>query len=580
MADAFKTIREQLLEKLRAALQGCFAEQGWQAELPSITLTPPKQAEHGDFACPVALQLAKPLRKNPREIAQRLQEAVGDAGGLLSKTEVAGPGYLNLFVAAKAWHRVLTDMLRVGPDFLRSNWGAGRRVLLEYVSANPTGPLHIAHGRGAVVGDVVARLLEMTGHRVSREYYVNDLGNQVDVLARSVYLRYGELFGRAFTPPEDFYPGDYVTDIARELAHAYGERYLDQPEADWLDVFRRGAVERMLARIRADLQAFGVHFDRWQSERELAERVDLQDFVASLQERELVYAQEGKLWFRSSELGDDKDRVVVREDGRPTYFASDIAYHHDKLERGHEHLINVWGADHGGYIARVRAGLQALGHSPATLEVLLVQMVSLSRGGEAVRMGKRLGTAVWLRDVVEEAGRDATRYFFVLRSPNSQMDFDLSLATQKSLDNPVYYAQMGHARMCSIARRAERQGIAEPTLAAGALDALQLPEELNLIKSMQLAPDVVSDAARSREPHRVVYYIQDLIAQFHSYYTQYKHSERVISDDPEKTEARLLLCRGLQQTLRALLEDVLGVHAPESMHLEDGEAASEPLESE
>lgn len=570
----FQTIQQQLARELQQAVGRLWQEAALAGESPKVQLAPPKQVEHGDYATTAALALAKSLKQNPRTIAEKLQRALGDAGGLLAKTELAGPGYVNFFVADAAWRRALAEILEAGESFLRSDEGRGRRVLVEYVSANPTGPLHIAHGRGAVTGDVLASLLAAVGFAVEREYYVNDLGNQTDVLARSMYLRYAELCGRTLTPPEDFYPGEYVTELARALYERDGERHLDRPEGEWLPAFRDFGIARMLERIRADLASFGVRMDRFVSERELTERLGFSDLLARLERAGHVYDDGGKKWFRTTTFGDDKDRVVVREDGRPTYFASDILYHDDKVRRGYHQLINIWGADHGGYVARVKAGLAGLGHDPNALDLVLVQMVSLSRGGEAVRMGKRLGTAVWLQDVVGEAGRDATRYFFVMRRSDSQLDFDLELATKKSLDNPVFYAQMGHARLSSIARKAREAGIPEPVSGPGALEALALPAELGLVKTLVLAPEVVRDAALSYEPHRIVHYIQDLIGQFHSYYTQYKGSERVLSDDPAKTRARLLLCRALQTTLRGLL-GLLGVGAPEVMVLPEGDQGDE-----
>jgi arginyl-tRNA synthetase len=568
--SGFRTVRQKLTERLEAATSELWRSAGQAGAAPEVQLTPPKQAEHGDYATSTAMLLAKGLKQNPRAIAEKLQRALGNADGLLAKTEIAGPGFLNLFVADGTWRQALADILAAGEDFIKSDFGGGKRVLMEYVSANPTGPLHIAHGRGAVTGDVIANLLAAAGFKVDREYYINDLGNQIDVMARSIYLRYGELFGRTFTAPEDFYPGEYITEMATELKAAAGDRYLERPEAEWLEPIRDFGIERMMARIKDDLGRFGVRFDRFVSEKELTSRVGADGVIARLEKAGHIYEQEGKKWFRTTAFGDDKDRVVIREDGRPTYFASDITYHAEKMSRGYEELIDIWGADHGGYIARVKAALAGLGYDPQVLTVLLVQMVSLSRGGEAVRMGKRLGTAVWLRDVIDEAGMDATRYFFVMRSSASQLDFDLELATKKSLDNPVYYAQMGHARMCSIERKARAAGVAEPALGEGALDALVLPAELNLIKTMLLAPEVVRDAGVAHEPHRVVHFIQELIGQFHSYYTQYKNTERVISDDAAKTRARLLLCRALRDTLHALLS-LLGVGAPEQMILTETE---------
>jgi arginyl-tRNA synthetase len=561
-------MRTKLTRQVVAALESLKGSGTITVDIPRVQLVPPKHAAHGDFATAAALALAKPLKKNPREIAGMLQKALGNAGGLLDKTEIAGPGYLNMFVARSAWHRLLSEILAAGESFVRSDHGGGRRILVEFVSANPTGPLHIAHGRGAVTGDVIAGLLDAAGYDVEREYYINDLGHQTDVYARSLHLRYCELFGRTVATPEDFYPGEYVTELAALLKEELGDRYLDAEESEWIDVFRNRGIELMRERIRADLDAFGIRFDNWVSERELTARVGLDDLVARLERSGHVFEADGKKWFCSTDFGDDKDRVVVRDDGRPTYFASDIAYHDEKMSRGFEKLINVWGADHAGYIARVQAGMQALGYAKDALEIILIQMVSLSRGGQSVKIGKRLGTAVWLRDVIAEAGKDATRYFFVMRRSDAQLDFDIELATKKSLDNPVYYAQMGHARMCSIARRAKEAGVPDPGDGEGALDALVLPEELGMIKTMGQAPDVIADAADAHEPHQVVYFIQDLIGQFHSYFTQYKNTEKVVSDDAAKTRARLLMCQALRTTLRALL-GVLGVDAPDRMVLEE-----------
>lgn len=567
------TLKQKLTQELRDALASLYADGFLEGDAPKIQLTPPKQESHGDFACNVALMLAKPAKKNPREIATRLVDALGDAKGLLEKVDIAGPGFINLFASTAAWHASLADVIEAGGEYIRSDHGGDKKILLEYVSANPTGPLHVAHGRGAVTGDVVANLLDAAGYSVEREYYVNDLGNQVDVMARSIHIRYQELHGRKVDHPEDFYPGEYINEIAEVLKKETGDSYLDAPESEWLEQFRDAGIRLMMERIKTDLANFGIRFDRYVSERELSKRIDLVGMADELQAKGHVYENEGKKWFRSTEFGDDKDRVVIREDGRSTYFCSDIAYHRDKMQRGFDHLINVWGADHGGYIARVKAGMSAFGYEADALEILLIQLVSLTRGGEAVRMGKRLGTAVWLRDVVGEAGKDATRYFFVMRRSDSQFDFDLDLATKKSLDNPVYYAQMGHARMCSIQRRAEEQGVPPAELGPGALDALTLPEELKLIKMMARAPEVVVSAAEAREPHQIVFYVQELIAQFHSYFTQYSRTERVVSDDPVKTRARLLLCSALRTTLASLL-GVLGVDAPERMTLEDNAAES------
>ncbi|MBJ80717.1 MAG: arginine--tRNA ligase [Myxococcales bacterium] len=564
----FVTLKERLQNELKGKLEQWWQDSGFDGEPPALSLEESKSVGHGDFACTLALALAKPLKKNPRQIAQDLENAFGDANGLLEKSEIAGPGFLNFFVRPGAWHDTLFDILETGSDFMCSNEGEGERILLEFVSANPTGPLHIAHGRGAVVGDVLASLLNMAGYKATREYYVNDLGNQIDTMARSIYFRYAELYGQKDPEPEDFYPGEYVIDLARAIQEEFKEEFLGQPENQWLEYFAKRGVSLMLERIREDLETFGIHFDHFQSERLLAEENPLDALVSELEERGVVFTQDGKKWFRTTDFGDDKDRVVLREDGRTTYFTSDIAYHKIKFERGAQRLINVFGADHGGYVTRVKAGIAAMGYSAAALDCILVQMVSLSRGGEAVRMGKRAGNAIWLRDVLDEVGKDAIRYHFIMRRADAQMEFDLELATKKSLDNPVYYAQMGHARLCAIRRKAEAENIALPQLERNSLDALLLPEELSLIKTLTKAPEVIAEAANAYEPHKVVYFIQDLIALFHSYYSKYKGEERVISEDEKKTKARLLLCQALELSLKRLLE-VLGVSAPEEMYLSD-----------
>ena len=576
----------RLREALGDALDSLFEAGTLTGPRLGVTLQEPRHEGHGDFACAVALSLARTARKNPRQIATELQKALGDANGLLEKAEIAGPGFLNLFVKAEAFHQDLVSLIKSGDDYLRSNEGRGKRVLVEFVSANPTGPLHVAHGRGAVIGDVVANLLEATGHDVTREYYINDQGAQTEHLARSIYIRYGQSFGRELSPPSDFYPGDYVIDIAANLRETDGDRFLDAGESVWFEEFRRRGIAELTARIKSDCAAFGIIFGHWQSEIALTcavladGRDALPALLDDLKSGGFIDERDGKLWFRTTDFGDDKDRVVKRDDGRTTYFASDIAYHRDKLARGFDRLINVWGADHGGYIARVKAGIAALGHNPDVLDIILVQMVTLSRSGEPVRMGKRLGTAIWLREVIDEVGADAVRYSFAMRRSDAQLDFDLDLAKRQSMDNPLYYAQMGHARICSMASRAAELGYDVDAIAVTpeTVEALRLPEEIALIKTLLQAPGVVSDAARTSSPHLLPHYIQRLIAQFHGYYTRYKGDERVVSDDRQKTHARLLLCRALQTTLAGMLA-IIGVDAPERMYLSESKNETEIKES-
>jgi arginyl-tRNA synthetase len=568
------SIRTQLHGHIVAALQTLAQEHGTAVtELPRIALVPPKMAAHGDYSTPIALALGRKWGKAPKEIATRLQSQLGLMDGLLSRCDVAGPGHLNFFVDERVYrdhlHAVLSD-----PDAALVAPPSGEPpILLEYVSANPTGPLHVAHGRGAVHGDVLARLLTAAGRTVKREYYINDMGRQTDVMAESIYLRYGELLGRPFEPPTDFYPGAYITDIAQSLIDRDGDRYLTEPQQTWLPVLRAFGIEAMLSRIQQDLCAFNVPFDSWVSEQSICQPAILDDVIERLHKAGHTFVEDGKLWFKSTTFGDDKDRVLRRDDGRPTYFLTDLAYHDSKMQRGYKRLINIWGADHGGYVARLRAGLSALGHDGSALEVLLVQMVSLSQGGEAVRMGKRLGTAVWLAEVVDKAGADATRYLFSMRRIDAQMDFDIDLAMRRSIENPVYYAQMGHARLAAIGRKAQEANVTVRPLSRAALDGLTLPEEVDMLRTLARGPDVIEDAAAALEPHQVVHYMQELIAQFHSYYTRYKHTEKVISSDPDKTQARLLMCQGLQAVLKFLLT-TLGVSAPLSMSLDEGDDAS------
>lgn len=563
------SIRAQLHGHLAAALQRLVQAGELAADAcPRIALGPPKMAAHGDYTTPVALGLGRKIGEAPRSVAARLHAMLGDMDGLLRRTEIAGPGHLNFFVHEHVLRDNLFTILQAPDAALTHAPVFGRRILLEYVSANPTGPLHVAHGRGAVHGDVLARLLTAAGFKVDKEYYINDMGRQTDVMAESIYLRYGELLGRPFEAPKDFYPGAYITELAQALLDRDGEVYLGQSKDSWLPLFRAFGIASMLGRIRLDLQRFNVPFDFWVSEHEICQPDILQGVLNRLRQGGYTFVEDGKTWFKSTAFGDDKDRVVLRDDGRPTYFLTDLAYHDAKAQRGYTRLINIWGADHGGYVARVRAGLAALGHDPKMLEVLLIQMVSLSKGGEAVRMGKRLGTAVWLDEVVRQAGADATRYLFSMRRTDTQMDFDIDLAMRRSIENPVYYAQMGHARLAAIGRKADEAGIVRRPLARATLDGLILPEELDMLRMLARGPDVVEDAAHALEPHQVVHYMQELIAQFHSYYTRYKHNDKVISDDDAKTQARLLMCQAIGTVLRGLLT-LLGVSAPAAMSLDD-----------
>lgn len=536
------------------------------AEVPAeVAIEKPKRSDHGDFATTICLQLARPARKNPREIARSVLMHLQDPDGLLESAEMAGPGFINFRIRDEVWLETLRGIAAAGDTYGQSQTGAGKRVLVEFVSANPTGPLHVGHGRGAVIGDAVASLLQAVGYEVDREYYINDVGNQMNILGRSLFVRYQQACGRDVELPENHYVGVYISEIAQRFKAEHGETYVDADfEAD-RDFWIAAVKDEILVGIRKDLGRLGVNFDRWYSERSLHEAGRLLSVVDKLRAAGHVYDDEdGKVWFRSTAFGDEDDRVVVRDTGVPTYFAADIAYHDEKLERGYDLAIDVWGADHHGYIPRVKAALEALGHDPARLEVLLYQFVSLVEDGVQVRMTTRGGKFETLVDLLEDVGEDATRCNFVMRKSDAQFEFDLKLAKSQSLDNPVYYVQYGHARLCSIISKAEEAGHSVPGADVD-LSPLTLPEELELIKRSHDYPWVVQSAAANRAPHHVVFYLQELIGKFHGYYTKYKHSERVITDDAAKTAARLFLCDALRAVLANALA-LLGVSAPERMY--------------
>jgi arginyl-tRNA synthetase len=525
------------------------------SELPPLLLEPPKQREFGDLATNVAMIWAKSAKRPPRAIAEAILKNIDDPDGLLARTEIAGPGFLNFTFSSKFYVQQLRELAMGKGSAI--DLGHGRKVQVEFVSVNPTGPLHVGHGRVAVIGDVLARLHEATGFTVEREYYVNDAGNQMENLGRSLYLRYRELFGEPIEFPENGYPGDYVKDLALAVKQQYGNQYLNGDRDTAIKFFTKYGGDALLGTIRSQLQDFGIAFDFFFSEKAMRERGDVEQAMAELRSRGLLYTQDGAEWYCSTQFGDDKDRTVIKSDGELTYFASDIAYHRSKCERRFDKLINVWGADHHGYVARLKAAVQGLGYDPNVLKVVLVQMVQLTRGGEPVRMGKRTGEFVSLKEVLEEVGRDAARFFFLMRKSDSHLDFDLNLAKQQSSENPVFYVQYAHARVSSIFEQAAKSGIDLGDRAAVPVARLELAEEMELIRKMIQFNDVLEESVRDLEPHRLVFYLLDLAGEFHRYYNR----QRVISDDLGLSRARLLLIENVQKTLRRGLE-ILGVEAP------------------
>jgi len=527
------------------------------ADLPAFEVDTPKQPEHGDFATNAALILASQAKQPPRRIAEIIKDGLAAPAGTLEKVEIAGPGFINFFLTDDYWHQVLPEILRTGEAYGNCDLGVGQRVQVEFVSANPTGPLHIGHGRGAALGDALARLLTAAGYQVEREYYINDVGTQILTLGKSLAFRVRELQGEKVEFPADGYQGDYMKDLARHYLAEHGSPHLNPDEPDYLPLGSY-AADLILADIKKDLEDFGVTFDGWFSETGLFDQGWVERSFAFLKENNYVYEADGALWFAASRFGDEKDRVVRRSNGATTYFASDVAYHLNKFERGYDLVVDLWGADHHGYVPRLLAAAQALGMKNK-LHIILVQLVSLLRQGEPVAMTTRGGTFVTLREVLDEVGKDAARFIFLTRRADAHLDFDLELAKQPNAENPVYYVQYAHARLASVFRQAAAQGL-DFSPDAALLPLLSLPEELALLKMLANYPDLVEGAARQLEPHRLTYFLTDLASQLHSYY--YKH--RFISEDADLSQARLYLVLGVKTVLAHGL-DIVGGTAPESM---------------
>lgn len=547
-----------LLEKALAAAQrdGLLPP----GPMPPVEVEETREERHGDYASNIAMVMASRLRMNPRQIAVAIQERIDDGGRILEQVDIAGPGFLNFFIREGVWADHLGAVEVEGRRYGTHNIGVGGRVQVEFVSANPTGPLHIGHARGAVVGDVIANMLAAVGYEVQREYYINDAGNQMFNLGRSVYLRYLELAGRTVEFPEQCYQGDYIKELAGEILARDGLKHLERSADEVIPMFTDYAAGAILEGIKDDLRAFGVVFDCYFSERELYRDNGVMALLEKLRQDGYIYEQDGTLWFRTTQFGDEKDRVVVRRNGEPTYFAADIAYHLHKFSRGFQWVVDIWGADHHGYIPRVQAGIQALGYPREGLKVVLVQLVNLLRDGRPVAMSTRSGEFVTLREVVDEVGKDAARYNFLLRRTDSHLDFDLEVAKRQSNENPVYYVQYAHARIASILRMAAERGLQAPFFHDAPRHLLTLPEEISLIKRVIKYPEVVAGAALALEPHRLTFYLNDLAGDFHSYYNKHK----VVSEDGDLTMARLFLVKAVQTVLKNCL-DLLGVGAPDRM---------------
>jgi arginyl-tRNA synthetase len=585
---------KNLIQQLVSQALGKVAADGGLADvaIPQPIIERTRDLRHGDFACNVALVLSKAARCKPRDLAERLIAAL-PASPAVARVEIAGPGFINFTLAEDAYRAVVSEVLTQGHEYGRSDLGQGKRIQVEFVSANPTGPLHVGHGRGAAYGAVVADLLAAVGYDVHREYYVNDAGRQMDILAASVWLRYLELCDETIPFPANGYRGDYVWDIAATLHREHGDGYrqaadtifagvpADEPAGGDKEKHIDGVIEQakqllgdnryryvfelalntILDDIRDDLGQFGVIYQEWYSERSLTESGAVNKALQRLRDSGHVYEQGGALWFKSTDFGDEKDRVVVRDNGQTTYFASDIAYHMDKLERGFERVIDVWGADHHGYVPRVKAAMQAVGDDPSRLDVLLVQFAILYRGGERVQMSTRSGSFVTLRELRKEVGADAARFFYVMRKCEQHMDFDLDLAKSQSSDNPVYYVQYAHARVCSVLRQAAEKGIPVEISAGGEnLERLTESHEQALLKSLARYPEVIEASALNEEPHQLTHYVRELANDFHTYY----NAHQFLVEDGALRDARIKLILAVRQVLRNGL-NLLGVSAPEKM---------------
>lgn len=551
-------MQSKIKEEIRQAVQKAGLASADQ--IPDVILEVPKEKAHGDYSTNMAMQLARVAKKAPRQIAEAIIANIDRTQASIEKIEIAGPGFINFYMNNSYLTELIPAVLEAGEKYGETTVGGGQKVQVEFVSANPTGDLHLGHARGAAVGDSLSNILAKAGYDVSREYYINDAGNQINNLARSVEARYFQALGLEKEMPEDGYHGADIIGIGKRLAEEFGDKYVQTSEEERFQFFREYGLKIEMEKLKRDLEDFRVRFDVWFSETSLYQNGKIDEALEALRKSGYIYEQDGATWLRSTDLGDDKDRVLIKQDGSYTYLTPDIAYHKDKLNRGFEKLINIWGADHHGYIPRMKAAIQALGYDREALEVEIIQLVHLYKNGEKMKMSKRTGKAVTMRELVDEVGLDATRYFFAMRSSDTHMDFDLDLAVSESNENPVYYAQYAHARICSILRAGEEQGV---TVSADADFSLAgaSEKEIDLLKKLGEFPSAVGEAAVKRVPHRITNYIFELASAFHSFY----NAEKVLdASEPERTKARLALIKTVQITLKNALS-LIGVSAPEKM---------------
>lgn len=552
---AINKIEATLKGALKQAIIACGFVEEYDQE--SITIEIPKDKSHGDYSTNLAMQLTKLLKRNPRQIAEAIIEALDKENANIEKVEIAGPGFINLFLAKDAMTSIIKEVLEEKEAYGTTTYGQGTKYNVEFVSANPTGDLHLGHAKGAAVGDSICRIMSAAGYDVTREYYINDAGNQIHNLALSLYARYKQAFGQDVTMPEDGYHGKDIIDIATKIKEIDGDKYLEMDEGKAIVFFRNKGTEYELQKIKDILNEFRVSFDVWFSETSLYENDRVVPTIEKLKAAGYTYEEEGALWFKSTEFGDDKDRVLIKSDGSYTYLTPDIAYHLNKLDRGYEYLVDLLGADHHGYINRMKAAIQALGYNADQLNIDIIQMVRMMNNGEPVKMSKRTGNAVTIKDLIEEIGVDATRYFFVSKAANTPFDFDIGLAKSKSNENPVYYAQYAHARMCSIKAQAAKANIDY----SDKYDLLVNPKEIELVKHINEFRNVIIDSAINRTPHKITNYVQRLAQLFHSFYNDCYVIDK---ENIELSMQRLALVEATRITLKNAL-NLIGVEAPEKM---------------
>ncbi|MFC0014099.1 MULTISPECIES: arginine--tRNA ligase [Allobacillus] len=550
-------VEQQLKSEIKAAILK--AELASEEEIPEIILESPKEKEHGDYATNMAMQLARIAKKAPRQIAEEIVEQIDTGQASVKKIEIAGPGFINFFMDQSFLTKVVTEINEAKSQYGTTDHGKGKKVQIEFVSANPTGTLHLGHARGAAYGDALANVMEKAGYEVEREYYINDAGNQINLLAKSIEVRYFQALGHDVEMPEDSYRGKDIIELANNLYKEHGDQFVDVTEEERLEAFRQHGLDHLLERIKKDLEEYRVPFDTWFSETSLYEKGVIGLVVDQLRENGYVYEQDGATWFKSTDFGDDKDRVLIKQDGTYTYLTPDIAYHQNKIDRGFDELINVWGADHHGYVNRMKAAIQALGNPKDILDIKIVQIVHLYQDGEKVKMSKRTGKAVTMQELIDEVGLDATRYFFIMRSNDSHLDFDMDLATSESNENPVYYVQYAHARICSMLKQAEEKGI--DVEADADVSLLTSEKEIDLLKRLGDYPQVITEAANKKMPHRIPQYVFELAGDLHSFY----NAEKVIDlENEEQTHARIALIKAVRIVIQDAL-NLIGVHAPEQM---------------